>query len=122
MAQMLQIITAAVLVALCVCLVPLLLQLKRTAVALERLADSAREDLGGIARDVHEVRRRLDGLADLAAAGMALPVSLGESLARLFQCLPDALERRTSGWLGLVIAGLKLVLGAFLRPKEPTHE
>jgi len=120
MAPMLQIVIAVVLVVLCAALVPLLLQMKRTAAAVERLADSAREDLGGIARDIHEVRTRLDGLADLAAATLALPAALGDAVARLFRTMPE--EARTPRWVGLVLAGLKWVLNTFLRPKEGSHE
>jgi hypothetical protein len=122
MALTLQFILAGVLVALCACLVPLLLQLKRTAQAVEKLADSARQDLGGIARDVHQVRQRVDELADLATTSLAIPASLGEWVSLLIQKLPEVLETKMKGWPGLVVAGLKLVLNAFLRGKEKCHE
>ena len=117
MAPMLQIIIAAVLVALCACLVPLLLQLRRTARAVEKFADSARQDLSGMAGDVHQVRQRVDQVADLAAAGLALPGSLGEWLARAVFKLPDLMERKSSGWLSLLMTGLQVALQVFLRSK-----
>ena len=122
MAPMLQMVIAVVLAVLCACLVPLLLQLKRTAAAVERLADSAREDLGRLAQDVHQVRQQLDGLADLAGSALAVPATLGDWLSRFLQGLAEPGERRGSGWLGLVLAGFKVFLNIILRPKEATHE
>ena len=117
MAPMLQIVIAGVLVALCVCLVPLILQLRRTAAAVEKLAESARQDLNGIAGDVHQVRLRVDQVADLAAAGLSVPATLGEWLTRMLTNLPDLLDRKSSGWISLVMAGLKVALKLFLSPK-----
>ena len=131
MALTLQIITAGVLVALCACLVPLLLQLRRTAKAVEKLADSARQDLQAIAGDVHQVRQRVDQVAELAVAGLAIPSTLGEWLTRAVTKLPDLMDRKSPGWISLLMTGLGVALRVFLRPKtaapsqpepEATHE
>ena len=124
MAPWLQIIIAVVLVVLCAVLVPLLLQLQRTARSVQCLAESAQRDLNEIAGDLHQVRTRMDQLADLAASSMALPATLGELMVSLSRSLPDLLGRQTSGWIGIALAGLKFFMGSFMKAKakEPEPE
>jgi hypothetical protein len=122
MAPFLQILIALAVVVLCACLVPLLLQLRRTAASIQALAESARMDLNGISSDLHQVRTRVDQLADLAAASMALPASLGEMMTTLARSIPDMLGRPSSGWIGLLLSGLKLFLSGTKRPKEKSNE
>ena len=117
MTAVLQIVIAVVLVALCAFLVPLLIQLRRTAAAVERLAESAREDLKGIAEDVHQVRQRVDGLADLAATSLSFPANLGELIASLVRAVPDLLARKSPGWVSLILKGLSYLGAFFLRPR-----
>jgi hypothetical protein len=118
MAPLLQIVIALVLLALCACLVPLILQMRRTARAVELLADSARQDLAGMAQDLHQVRARVDQVADLAAASLAVPASLGEGLSWMFRGRPEAGGPKAPAWLELIRSGLDLVLTVFLGGKE----
>lgn len=122
MTPLLQIVIALVLLVLCGVLVPLLLQLRRTARSVQELAESARQDLNVIATDLHHVRGRLDQLADLAASSMALPATLGDLMGSLSRSIPDLLGRQASGWIGIVIAGLKFAMDQFLRPKQRRPE
>jgi hypothetical protein len=122
MALFLQILIALVLVVLCACLVPLLLQLRRTAASLQALAESAKVDLNAISGDLHQVRTRVDQVADLTAASMALPASLGEMMATLARTLPDMLGRPSSGWIGLLLSGIRLLFSGTHHPKEKAHE
>jgi hypothetical protein len=114
----LQIVIAVVLLALCAFLVPLLTQMRRTARAVELLADSARQDLDGMAQDLHQVRARVDQVADLVAATLAVPASLGEGLSWLFRRHPEEVGPKAPAWLELIRSGLDLVLSVFLGGKE----
>jgi len=127
MAIWLQIILAIVLVAVGACLVPLLLQLRRTAASVQVLAESARVDLRQITEDVHHLRTRADGLADLAVASLEWPMGLG----RIVSGAVTALESVLGGggpWMGALLTGLRFVLNLIRRPKtaaepkEQTHE
>jgi hypothetical protein len=128
MAIWLQIILAIVLVAVCACLVPLLLQLRRTAASVQQLADSAREDLHQISADVHHLRERADTLADLAAASLAFPMGLGRIVSGAAQALEGFLAKAGPPWVTALLTGLKFVLNLVRRPKktdetkEATHE
>jgi hypothetical protein len=128
MAWWLQVILAIVLVVLGGFLVALLVQLRRTAVAMEALAHSAREDLGQIAADIHSIRGRAEGLADLVASGLELPISLGRIFAGAVHALEGILGKGGVAWVGPLLTGLKLALNFLRRPKkraatkEATHE
>jgi hypothetical protein len=128
MAIWLQIILGIVLLAVCACLVPLLLQIRRTAASVQQLAESARVDLRQIAADVHHLRGRADELADMAAAGMELPTSIGRIVTSTVQTMESLLTKVGPPWLEVMLAGLKFVLNLVHRPKpadpakEASHE
>ena len=56
MSLLLSITLSLAVVVLTVFLVMLLVQARRTALAVERLADSAAQDLHHVAEDIHEIR------------------------------------------------------------------
>jgi hypothetical protein len=128
MAFWLQIVLAVVLVAVAACLIPLLLQLRRTATAVQHLAESARTDLQQVAADVHHLRNRADELADLATSSMELPMSIGRIVAGTATALETYLGRGTPAWLGALLTGLKFAFNLIRRPskaaksKEESHE
>jgi hypothetical protein len=128
MAIWLQIILGIVLLAVGACLVPLLLQMRRTASSVQRLAESAREDLRQIAADVHHLRSRADELADLAATGMELPMTISRVVASTVQTMESLLTKVGPPWLEVILTGLKFVLNLVRRPKpeaaakEASHE
>jgi hypothetical protein len=114
----LQIILAIVLVALAACLVPLLLQLRRTAASVQHLAESAREDIRQIATDVHHLRTRADELADLAAITLELPLGLGRIITGFAQGLEVFLTKGGLPWMTAILTVIKFVLNLFRRPKK----
>ena len=118
MALWLQILTAVVLVGVGACLVPLLLQLRRTAASVQRLAESAREDLHQIAADVHHLRNRADALADLAATSLEFPLGLSRIVAGTAQALEVFLEKAGLSWMSALLTGIKYALTLFRRPKK----
>jgi hypothetical protein len=124
MAIWLQIILGIVLLAVCACLVPLLLQMRRTAASVQQLAESAREDLRQIAADVHHLRGRADVLADMAAAGMEMPMSIGRIVNSTVLTVESLLTKVGPPWLEVMLTGLKFVLNLVRRPKSaaPTKE
>jgi hypothetical protein len=128
MAWWLQLVLAIVLLVLCGVLVPLILQLRRTAAAVEGLAQSARADLGQITADIHHLRTRADDLVDMAAASLEGPVSLGRFTAGAVNAVEALLGRGGMGWLSPLLTGLKMVVNFLRRPKkgaaskETTHE
>ena len=124
MAIWLQIILAIVLVAVGACLVPLLLQLRRTAASVQVLAESARVDLRRISDDVHHLRDRADGLADLAMASLEWPMGLGRIVSGAVTALESILGRG-GPWMGALLTGLRFALNLIRRPKntaEPKEE
>jgi hypothetical protein len=117
MAIWLQVILAIVLVAVCACLVPLLLQLRRTAAAVEQLAESARADLRQVAADVHHLRSRADELADLASASLELPLGIGRILSGTAKAVETFLVQGGLPWMSALLSGLKFVL-QFIRRRK----
>lgn len=117
MALFLQITLAVVLALLCGFLIPLLLQLRRTAAAVQGLAESARQDLNLISADVHHLRERADALADLASEGMELPATLNHILGSIANTLANYLGGRPSPLVDLLLAGVKMAISLF-RPGQ----
>jgi hypothetical protein len=117
MAIWLQIILAIVLVGVGACLVPLLLQLRRTAASVQILADSAREDLRQISADVHHLRDKADGLVELAEASLAMPLGIGRIVSGAAQAL-EAVLGQGGPWMAALLTGIKFALNLIRRPKK----
>ncbi len=115
----LQIILAVVLLAVSACLIPVLLQLLRTARSVELLAESARVDLQQITADVHHLRERADGLADLAAANLEMPLGVGRVMTGALQGLQAVLGGSGFSWASILLTGVKYFMNMIRRPKKP---
>ena len=128
MSWWLQVVLALVLLVVGGLLVPLLLQVRRTAAAVQALAESARRDLDLIAADVHHLRGRVDSLADKAGGCLELPTSLAHMAGTAARAFDTFLDRGTLGWVAPLLTGLKIALNFLRRPKkkaaskEETHE
>lgn len=129
MSTVLQCILALAVLALCAYLIPLLIQLRRTAAELERFSRSASKDLGCMAEDVRRVRERVEGLADSASQVLRAPSLLSQAVAGAIQGIPAFLGRRekSSGWMQSLLAGIEFALTLFKRAqarpsKEANHE
>ena len=127
MAIWLQVILAIVLLAIGGCLVPLLLQLRRTAASVQQLADSARQDLRQITDDVHHIRTRADGLADLAEAGLNWHLRIGKVASGALGAV-EAVLGQTGPWISALLTAVRFAINLLRRPKKPaepeeaTHE
>lgn len=105
-------------------LVPLLLQARRTAVAVERLADSATRDLKQMAEDMHQTRIRVEGLCDMAQQSLEHPSTLTKVVAGLVGAVPLLFGRReaTTDIFQTLLTGLRTALNLFHRPKSESEE
>ncbi|BDU74886.1 hypothetical protein [Mesoterricola silvestris] len=128
MDRMLQFVLALVVLVLAGCLVPLLLQLYRTAKAVEDLAQSAREDLKQIAQDIHHTRASLDRVTGLVEKSLEFPATAGGLAVALVRSLTGLLDRGPSPWLEALLTAVKIGISFFTRPsadateKETPHE
>jgi hypothetical protein len=128
MALWLQVVLALILGLLCWFLVPLLLQLRRTAAAVERLAEGARQDLHQMAADVHHLRGRADELADMATASLELPIGISRIASGLARTVEAFLGKADLPWISALMAGIKWAMNLIRRPgkksetEEATHE
>ena len=118
MERVLQIVAVAVLVILAGFLVPLLLQLYRTARAVEALAKSAQEDLKQMAQDIHLAGLQMEKVADLAQKSLEFPATASAMGARLLDALSGPLGRSWSPWLEALVTAVKIGLDYFLRPRK----
>jgi len=108
----LTVVTAIVLVVLCAFLVALILQLRRTAMAVQALAEGARADIHQVAEDIHQMRIQVDQVAGLAERSLSLPVALGN----LAGAIPALLGRGASPWLETILAVARMVMNYLKRP------
>jgi len=128
MDKVLQFVLVVVLLVLTGFLVPLLLQLLRTAKAVEALAESAREDLRQIAHDVHQTRESLDRVTGLVERSLEFPATAGGLAVALVRSLTGLLDRGPSPWLEALLTAVKIGISFFKRPpgdateKEMPHE
>lgn len=106
-------------------LVPFLLQVRRTAAAVERLADSATRDLGRMAEDIHQTRMRVEEVSELARHSLEHPATLTKVLAGVIGGMSYFFRRPggNSEFLESLLTGLRSALNLFHRPKtEPEEE
>lgn len=129
MSTALEVVIAVVLVALGAALIPLLLQLRRTAQAVEQFARSAEADLKQVAEDVHATRMRVEKLADLATQGLEHPGPLGQAIFGIVAAMPAFFQGRPkqNSLAEILVTGLRTAL-SFLRglsrpaQQEAPHE
>jgi hypothetical protein len=117
MAIWLQVILAIALLAIGGCLVPLLLQLRRTAASVQQLAESARQDLRQITDDVHHIRTRADGLADLVESGLNWNARLGQLASGALGAV-EAVLGQAGPWISALLTGLRFAINLLRRPKH----
>jgi hypothetical protein len=118
MAIWFQILLAVLAVALVAFLVPLILQLTRTARSVQVLAESAREDLNRIAGDVHEVRQGLDQVVSLVERSLELPAVAGALAATVVRSFTSLLDRRPAPWVDALVTAVKFGIDFLKRPRE----
>lgn len=116
MDHMLQFVLVLVLVVLGAFLVPLLLQLYRTAKAVQALAESAREDLREISHEIHEARLQMERVAALAEKSLEFPVAASSLAANLTRSLGSFLDPDANPWVTALMTGLKIGLDFLRRP------
>jgi conjugal transfer/entry exclusion protein len=114
---------------LTVFLVMLLIQARRTATAVERLANSAIQDLRQVSEDIHEVRNQVEQITGLARTILEPPSVLAQVVSGVVRSLPALFSRQSNpaGILEVLVTGLRTALHLFRHrkattPKEETHE
>ena len=124
-----QIIVCLAIVTVTVFLAMLLHQARRTAVAMEKLAESAAKDLRQVAEDVHAVRTRVVEVTDLAKSALEMPSALTQVVSGLVRAIPVFFGGTTvrGNFLKTLLTGLQTALHLFRRPKatpkrEECHE
>jgi hypothetical protein len=129
MSTALQIVLCLSVLTLTVFLVLLLVQARRTALAVERLAEGAARDLRQVAEDVHEVRNQVDEVAKVARTAFELPSATTQVVAGIVRALPALFGRRkgASNWIETLLTGIQTALHLLGRPrashsKEATNE
>ena len=129
MGPVLQIVLVVLAVLLTAFLAPLLLQLYRTARAVQNLAESARLDLRQIAEDVHQGRLQLEKVSGLVEKSLEFPATASSMAAAAARTMGTLLGGKAPVWVQALVTVLKLVLDYFGRPqradgpeKETHHE
>ena len=129
MSTALQIVLCLSVATLTVFLVLLLIQARRTAAAMEKLAEDATRDLRQVAEDIHEVRSQVDEVARMAHTAFALPSATTQVVAGIVRALPVFFGHRkhASTWIDSLLTGIQTALHLMSRPsasqpKEASHE
>ena len=114
---------------LTVFLVRFLMQARRTAAAVERLAQSATQDLRRVAEDIHEVRVRVEDVTGSVRTLLEPPSALAQVVTGLVRAIPSFFRRRSgsSVFLESLVTGAETALHLFRNrkadpPKEESHE
>ena len=129
MPLLLQIVLSLAVAVLTIFLVLLLVQARRTAAAVERLAEGAARDLRQVAEDIHAVRNQVEDVASLVRRASELPSTLTQVVTGVVKALPVLFGRKTapSNWIDSLLTGIETALTLFHRreaslSKEATHE
>ncbi len=117
MTMVLQIILGVAILAVVAFLIPFLFQARRTALALERLAESSSRDLARIAEDIHVVRTEVEAVTQRAAHSLEHPSVLTQIVIGLLQASTSFFTPREGGRNILValLTGLRSALHWFRR-------
>jgi hypothetical protein len=118
MGHMLEYVLVLVLVVLGAFLVPLLVQLYRTAKAVQALAESAKDDLRSISLEIHEARLQMDRVAGLAERSLEFPAAASALAATLTRSATSFLDEKAFPWVSLLVTALKFGLDFLRRPHE----
>jgi len=116
--HMLEIVLAVVALVLGACLVPLLLQMRRTAKAVQELAESARLDLNRIAQDVHQTCGQVDKVTALVEKSLEFPASASGLAAVLLRSLSALFGPTSAPWLEGLVTAVKMGLDFLRRPRR----
>lgn len=129
MSLALELTLCAAIAALTIFLVLLLIQARRTAAAVERLAESATRDLRQISEDIHEVRVRTVETTTLIQRTLELPSALTQVVAGIVRAIPSFFSHRSeaTSFLDALLTGAQTALHLFRSPrpqpsKEESHE
>lgn len=129
MTLVLQIILALAVVVLVGFMVPLLLQLRRTAQATEALARSVQGDVNRMAEDIHQIKVQVDEVTGMARGVLELPCALSQMVSGLVHAVPSLFGRKEGGLssLEMLVAGFQAAASFIRRPaaaeeKEASHE
>jgi cell division protein FtsL len=124
MSLFLQVILSAVLLLVSAFLVPLLIQARRTALAVQRFAESAAQDLQLVRQDVHGMRTRVDEVAQLARVSLEHPSVLTQVVAGVASGLRRSCRPPTGPepWLEALVTGLQSALHWMRGRAEPPQK
>jgi hypothetical protein len=102
-----QYICAILLVLLCGFLILLLHQLRNTASAFQRLAESAKDDLRQVATDIHHLRCHFDKLLNLVTDNLELPSNTNSLISKFVQILDIFLNKKHITFLEIIFTSIK---------------
>ncbi len=113
MHPVLQVVIGVVVLAVGVSLVVFLVQARRTAASVEKLAESAKVDIGRVVEDVHQVRLQIEELSAQAKKTLDLPSALGQAASSLVETLPKLFRRSEPAWMSTVGSLFQILLPLF---------
>jgi uncharacterized protein YoxC len=123
----LEVTLIVVLAALAIGLLPLLVQLRRTAQSLDAFLLSSRKDLSQIADDVHAARLRMDDLAgslqvslDELSVFARVVGEVGRTVKDFHASFHDSIDSASRN-LGGIIGGIRAVL-SFFKSRQTSDE
>lgn len=124
MSPILQISLAILLLGLGAALIPLLIQLRKTAIAMEELAKSTQQDISRVADDVHQIRIQVDEVTVMAKEALSLPSTINHGLQEFFHAVPSLFNPKGSqfSWMNMLLGGIQTVISLFKRPSAPSKE
>lgn len=129
MSLVLETVLCSAVIVLTVFLVLLLAQARRTAKAVERLAESATQDLRQVSSDLHEIRTRVDGVAGSIMDLAEPPSVLSQVVTGVVRAVPAFFHHRAdrADIFESLVTGVETALNLFRShkadsPKEKTDE
>jgi hypothetical protein len=129
MSLALQIVLCLAVTVLTVFLVLLLIQARRTAKAVEQLAESASHDLHQVSGDLHEIRARVEGVTGSVMNILETPSVLSQVVTGVIRGIPAFFHKREDSGdiFATLVTGAETALHLFRNlkansPKEDTDE
>lgn len=117
-----QVVFLIVLASLGCFLVPLLLQLRKTAKAIEELAKSANRDINRVADDVHQIKIQMDEIAELTKESLTLPANISQMVQTITHLILSFIDiQNEKSIFNNLLSGIQTIIAIF-RKRGDTGE
>ena len=104
-----QIVLIVILLVVCIFLCALLHQLRYTAIAIQQLAESVKDDCRQVATDIHDFKNHTGELLSATIQNAKLPLGVSDILSKVIHIADPFIKDKSITWLEILFTNLKFI-------------